>query len=185
MTDAQPADHLVAALEAALEYMDECECYYPDGSPDYRSRPGYHPCAHDKARAALPIAREMAEREREQRAVIEDLAYALHGLLPLVTEFEGQTYGPFCGGDPRAFTPDRECCSPAEIAAWMAACAEWERGEGADRGPGCATMGDASAWTGTGLGVGTTTYVVPEADDARAALDRARAAGVEVTGHDG
>jgi hypothetical protein len=38
-------------------------------------------------------------------------------------------YGHFHGGDPRAFRPDRECCTPEEIAVWEAACAAWNRGE--------------------------------------------------------
>ncbi len=70
-------------------------------------------------------------------------------------EMCGPVYGGFPGGDPRNFTPDRECCTPAEIAAWEAACAAWDRGEGEDRGPSCATFGDGSTWTGAGFGVGT------------------------------
>ncbi len=38
-------------------------------------------------------------------------------------------YGFFCGGDPRHFTPDEECCSPEEIQTWNAACAMWDRAE--------------------------------------------------------
>lgn len=38
-------------------------------------------------------------------------------------------YGHFCGGDPRTFRPDREVCTPSEIAAWEEACAAWSRGE--------------------------------------------------------
>lgn len=38
-------------------------------------------------------------------------------------------YGYFPGGDPRNFTPDRECCSPGEIEAWERDCAAWEKGE--------------------------------------------------------
>lgn len=73
------------------------------------------------------------------------------------------TYGLFPGGDPRDFLPDAEDCTPEEIAAWEAACAEWDRGEGTDRGPGCATMGDSSAWTGTGFGIGTKVWhLTPE-----------------------
>lgn len=68
-----------------------------------------------------------------------------------------QVYGPFMGGDPRLFKPDYDDNTPAEIAAWEAACREWAAGEGTDRGPGCAVMGDASAWTGTGFGMGVTT----------------------------
>lgn len=65
------------------------------------------------------------------------------------------TYGPFPGGDPRRFEPDSECCSSEEVQRWKEECAAWDRGEGQDRGPGCATIGDGSVWTGTGFGVGT------------------------------
>lgn len=76
-----------------------------------------------------------------------------------------QVYGPFTGGDPRQFEPDRECCTPAEIAAWEQACREWAAGEGIDRGPGCSVMGDFSVWDGTGFGVGTTTIEDCDCDE--------------------
>ena len=63
-------------------------------------------------------------------------------------------YGLFPGGDPRRFSPDIECCTPEEIARHKEACTEWDEGRGVDRGPSCATMGDGSAWTGTGFGLG-------------------------------
>lgn len=37
-------------------------------------------------------------------------------------------YGGFHGGDPRKFTPDSECCSAEEIAAWEACCDAWNKG---------------------------------------------------------
>lgn len=37
-------------------------------------------------------------------------------------------YGAFQGGDPRDFTPDESSCKPEELAAWRAACAEWDAG---------------------------------------------------------
>jgi hypothetical protein len=70
---------------------------------------------------------------------------------------EEQGYGPFPGGDPRRFTPDPECCAPEEIDAHKAACEAWDRGDGEDRGPSCASMGDGSVWNGTGFGIGTYT----------------------------
>lgn len=78
-------------------------------------------------------------------------------LLEIVEEYEmgDVNYGPFPGGDPRLFKPDEEVCTPAEIEAWKVACAAWSAGEQVDRGPSCATMGDASVWAGTGFGVGT------------------------------
>lgn len=69
-------------------------------------------------------------------------------------EFCGAGYGVFPGGDPRLFDPDEEVCTVAEVENWKAACVEWDRGAGVDRGPGCATMGDGSVWTGGGFGLG-------------------------------
>jgi hypothetical protein len=43
-------------------------------------------------------------------------------------------YGYFPGGDPRNYSPDGECCSPEEIAAWKAACNRWNLGEKTDEG---------------------------------------------------
>lgn len=70
---------------------------------------------------------------------------------------EHEMYGVFPGGDPRDFRPDEETNSPDQIQAWKDECAAWDRGEGVVRPPGCATMGDGSVWTGTGLGLGVTT----------------------------
>ena len=89
-----------------------------------------------------------------------------------------ESYGPFPGGDPRSFEPDHEVCSAEEIEAHRLACIAWDKGEGEDRGPSCATFGDGSAWTGTGYGVGTYTWehdVVP-AIDAALALARGEVA---------
>jgi len=82
-----------------------------------------------------------------------------------------ESYGPFPGGDPRSFEPDHEVCTAEEIEAHRLACIAWDKGEGEDRGPSCATFGDGSAWTGTGYGVGTYTWehdVVPAIDAALA-----------------
>lgn len=68
------------------------------------------------------------------KAEIEGYRQALEGLLPLTDEFEYTLYGNFMGGDPRDFVPDEEVCTPEEITAWAAACEEWNRGEGVDRG---------------------------------------------------
>ena len=38
---------------AALEYMDECECYWPDGSPDQGYIPISRPCPHALVQRAL------------------------------------------------------------------------------------------------------------------------------------
>jgi len=37
------------------------------------------------------------------------------------------TYGYFCGGDPRDFHPDHECCTPEEIQRHKEACEDAER----------------------------------------------------------
>lgn len=104
------------------------------------------------------------------RAEIEGYRQALERLLPLTDEFEYTLYGTFMGGDPRDFTPDEEMCTPEEISAWETACEEWNRGEGVDRGPGCQTMGDGSAVTGTGFGLGTTIRKCAEREEAKRVL---------------
>lgn len=38
-------------------------------------------------------------------------------------------YGFFCGGDPRKFRPDEECCSEKEISNHKAACSLWNEME--------------------------------------------------------
>jgi hypothetical protein len=38
-------------------------------------------------------------------------------------------YGYFHGGDPRDFTPDPECSTEAERAAWAEACRRWNNGD--------------------------------------------------------
>lgn len=79
-------------------------------------------------------------------------------------EGDGETvYGLFPGGDPRRFSPDEESCTPEEIARWEAACAAANQAEAEGReidylAPGCLTLGDGSAWDGTGLGIGVYTY---------------------------
>ena len=114
---------------------------------------------------------------REARATIDAQATeiaalkgALERLLPLTDEFEYTLYGTFMGGDPRDFTPDEEMCTPEEISAWETACEEWNRGEGVDREPGCQTMGDGSAVSGTGFGLGTTIRKCAEREEARRVL---------------
>ena len=105
-----------------------------------------------------------------QATEIAALRGALERLLPLTEEFEYTLYGNFMGGDPREFSPDEEVCLPEEIAAWKSACEEWNRGEGVDRGPGCQTMGDGSAVTGTGFGLGTTIRKCAEREEAKRVL---------------
>lgn len=78
--------------------------------------------------------------------------------------FEEESYGLFPGGDPRLFTPDPECCTPAEIERHRLACAAWDAGEGVDDGPQCATVGDGTAWTGGGFGIGVYRFWVTAED---------------------
>lgn len=82
------------------------------------------------------------------------------------TTQRAETYGPFPGGDPRRFTPDREACTTEEIRRWEAACQEWREGRQEDAGPGCATFGDGSAITGSGFGVGMYDFGEMPDDDA-------------------
>lgn len=46
-------ERLQEAGRAALEYMDECECYWPDGSPDQGFVPIKRPCPHRMMENAL------------------------------------------------------------------------------------------------------------------------------------
>lgn len=115
---------------------------------------------------------QVLEMASDARALLRDAAQALRESLAMYEEFEGPMYGPFPGGDPREFEPDREDNTPEEIAAWEQACAEWDAGTGVDRGPSCATFGDASAWTGTGFGMGTTNHKSPEGARIRDLLAR-------------
>lgn len=74
-------------------------------------------------------------------------------------------YGFFPGGDydPRKFTPDEECCTPEEMAAWRGAC------EARDRGYVCLPVArsgrevDGALVCGSMFGVGT--YEVEVSDD--------------------
>ena len=45
------------------------------------------------------------------------------------TPYQEGGYGYFCGGDPRKFSPDGECCSPAEIENHKRACNLWDEAE--------------------------------------------------------
>lgn len=128
--------------------------------------------ATDLTRGISHLALQAATEIEDARALLLDAAEALREALPYVGEFEGPMYGPFPGGDPREFTPDREDNTPEEVAAWEAACAEWDTGNGVDRGPGCDYMGDGSARTGTGFGMGSWTVKAPEAERIRELLAR-------------
>lgn len=74
-----------------------------------------------KQRAAIQAA--IAERKT--------LIGLLGRVLPHLCETaEGESYGSPIGiANPHDFTPDRQCCSPEEIAAWEAACEAYDRGE--------------------------------------------------------
>ena len=71
-------------------------------------------------------------------------------------------YGGFKGGDPRNFTPDHECCSATEIAAWKEACARWTsaelRGETLEAEPLQPCVVDGVAGAGWKFGIGM--YVI-------------------------
>lgn len=64
------------------------------------------------------------------------------------------SYGVFPGGDPRQFEPDPDASTTDEQQTHRQDCLAWEQGEGKNRGPQCATMGDGSVWDGTGYGLG-------------------------------
>lgn len=64
------------------------------------------------------------------------------------------SYGVFPGGDPRQFKPDPDASTTDEQETHRRDCLAWEQGEGKNRGPQCAMMGDGSVWNGTGYGLG-------------------------------
>ena len=138
MTDAQPADQLVAALEAMERHMF-----------DHDGRPGSgHDQLLQRVRGALPIAREMAERERaaqeRERELERDLDMANARVALLRKAFGNNAtrlHGPIhVGGH-----------VPLD---WRIATCDL-----------CAILANSD-------------------DAAKALFDRARAAGVEVTGHE-
>lgn len=116
----------------------------------------------------------------EGRALIESRLNAHDELVAALEELASceeldlSMYGSFPGGDPRCFEPDEEVTTPEEIANWREACEAWNRGEGVDRGPSCQTLGDGSAVTGTGYGMGVFRWQHPAAANARALLARVR-----------
>ena len=128
----------------------------------------------DAQATEIAALRAVSSQQQQRAQLAEERIAALRGalerLLPLTDEFEYTLYGPFMGGDPRDFTPDEEMCTPEEISAWETACEEWNRGEGVDREPGCQTMGDGSAVSGTGFGLGTTIRKCAEREEARRVL---------------
>lgn len=63
-------------------------------------------------------AQEIEELEDE----IVRLRAALETVKAYLPPAEESVYGHYLGGDPRDFTPDRDCCTEAEIQAWGAAC---------------------------------------------------------------
>lgn len=78
------------------------------------------------------------------------------------------------GGDPRDFSPDRELCSPEEIAAWEADCAAWEAGNGQPAPPSCYTNESGTLHIlAPRYGIGSYRYADP---DAQSALDKLAAA---------
>ncbi len=100
-----------------------------------------------------------------------------------IRQFTNQsTYGYFCGGDPRDFSPDAEVCTPEEIANHKAACEAWEKG---DRTPPDAHRHDLVSTDGTttvmvsrpgAFGMGVYSSSDAEADDVLDQLDQAMAA---------
>lgn len=63
------------------------------------------------------------EVERLRGLVAQALPYLEY------VEADEVSYGYFLGGDPRKFSPDPECSTPEEQAAWKADCEAWDRGE--------------------------------------------------------
>lgn len=94
--------------------------------------------ADERARTLVGVVDEVLAQlaEEEGPSPVAQARTALEAVLPMLSEMSRSdvTYGYYCGGDPRDFSPDRECCTAEEIAAWESACAAWERGERPDPG---------------------------------------------------
>ncbi len=78
------------------------------------------------------------------------------------------TYGLFHGGDPRNFSPDPDCSTEDERAAWEADCKAWNEAEkqGASMKPlpGCCTFSKDMILTRNGYGLGVNACENEEAD---------------------
>ena len=70
-------------------------------------------------------------------------------------------YGPFSGGSPVLFEPDPDGCTDEEIARWYRDWQNVKHGEIVEREPGCLFLGDGTAWTGGGYGIGINRYACP------------------------
>lgn len=76
-----------------------------------------------------------------------------------MSKFSDVVYGFPCVENPHDFSPDMECCTPAEIAFWEDAKRRWDAGERDVRGARCETVrneqGDMTAHvTRTSWGIG-------------------------------
>lgn len=69
----------------------------------------------------------------------DQLAQALRIVLDTLADigFGTPSYGFFPGGDPRAFTPDAESSTDAELARWKIDCALWDAGDQSPIPPSC------------------------------------------------
>lgn len=96
---------------------------------------------------------------------------ALVELRQLANEFhehaEQVTYGFFCGGDPRTFSPDPECSTDEERANHKRLCADWESGKNT-----AAPMPQCARGTELGFGLGTQVFGDPVYSDAADRLAR-------------
>ena len=66
-------------------------------------------------------------------------------------------YGFFPGGDPRAFTPDEECCSSEELENHRLACEAWDRGDEQVMMSGCVLLPNGRFKNISQFGLGTYT----------------------------
>lgn len=103
---------------------------------------------------------------------IGELKDLLHDLRNLA---EQTGYGFFPGGDPRTFTPDPECSTESERAAWASDCERFERGEQIFTRTSCyfeRTDAGVNIVTPSGYGQGTYTMTDEELGSICERLDR-------------
>ena len=81
---------------------------------------------------SFAAAEKRADDAEAGAAAMREALSAAREALPRDTDAH---YGHFCGGDPRSFFPDAECCTHAEIEAHRAACEAAERGDPIDAVP--------------------------------------------------
>lgn len=89
-----------------------------NGTADVHEPPSYE--------QQLNLQKFRADKAEAELATAVGLLFECREYLP---DAQDSIYGNYCGGDPRDFAPDRDCCTPAELEAHRVACEAAKRGE--------------------------------------------------------